>query len=93
LLQQNKNEKKGTITTVPFCLPKKPEEEGDGSKLLPFFAMLHQKIKLKEGKKAYLEAWNWKLKFWRSHSHFDFGTPAPALAMVIEGRRGEVGGR
>jgi hypothetical protein len=55
--------------------------------------MLHQKLKLKEGKKAYLEVWKWKLRLWRSRSCSDFGAPALGLAMAIEGRRGEVGKR
>jgi hypothetical protein len=37
LLQQNKNEKKGTVAAIPFCIPKKPKEEGDGSKAVVAF--------------------------------------------------------
>jgi hypothetical protein len=61
--------------------------------VVAFFTTLHQKIKLKEGKKAYFEAWKWKLRLLHSRSHSDSGAPALALAMAITGRRGEVGGR
>jgi hypothetical protein len=59
--------------------------------VVTFFAALHQKIKLKKGKKAYLEAWKWKLGLWCSHSRSS--APTSALAMAIGGRRGEVSGR
>jgi hypothetical protein len=49
-LQQNKNEKKGTATTVPFCLLKKPREEGSGSKATIAFFFLQQNKTKRRGR-------------------------------------------
>ncbi len=84
---KTKNKKAMAAVVLPSLLQQNKTKRRGRQQVVTFFAMLHQKIKLKEGKKAYLEARKWKLGLWRSGS----GAPALALAMAIGGRRGEVG--
>ncbi len=94
---KTKTKRRGRQQVVPFCDAKKKKKRRQ--QVVAFFTVLHKKIKLKEGKKAYLEAWKWKLALWRS-------TSALVLRLWLQqwrskvgrgrqvgGRRGKVGGR